>query len=77
MALTARRKAPVPGGKAPHHPQIQPDDLPAPHPDVARMGVGVEERVVENLLDVVLRQLDPDFLHVVPVLLQAFPSSRE
>ena len=53
--------------QAAHVPQIDVDDPPITDNHVARMRVGVEEPVVENLRRIVVEHLRPDFLQVVPV----------
>ena len=40
--------------------EVEPDDAAASHPDVAGVRVGVEEAVVNNLLDVVLAEPPPE-----------------
>ena len=56
---------------AAHHAEVEPDDLPALHADVAGMGVGVEEAVDRDLADVVVHELDGDLVEIIPVGAQA------
>ena len=53
--------------QATHVPQIDVNDPPVADNHIARMRVGVEKPVVENLRRVVVEHLRPDFLQVVPV----------
>ena len=56
---------------AAHHAEVEPDDLPALHADVAGMGVGVEKAVDRDLADVVVHELDGDLVEIIPVGAQA------
>ena len=53
--------------QAAHVPQVDVDNPPIADNHVARMRVGVEKPMVENLRRVVVEHLRPDFLQVVPV----------
>ena len=56
---------PLPVAEGAHHAHIQPDDLAVPHPQVAGVRIGMEESVVHDLLDVIVRQLGPDLAQIV------------
>ena len=60
----------VPLAQPAHHSQVEKDDLPLPDAEVPRMGIRVEEAVVDDLLDIIVRQLEADFLQVVAVVRQ-------
>ena len=52
---------------AAHHAEVEPDDLPALHADVAGVGVGVEEAVDRDLADIVVHELDGDLVEIIAV----------
>ena len=57
--------------KATHHAEVEPDDATIPHPDVAGVRVGMEEAVVDNLLDVILAEPLPKHGHIDAARAQA------
>ena len=52
---------------ASHHAEVEPDDLPVLHADVAGVRIGVEEAVDRDLSDIVVHELDGDLVEVVAV----------
>ena len=53
-----------------HHTEVEPNDAPVSHPDVAGMGVCMEKSILDDLLDVVLAKLPAERIHVVTALPQ-------
>ena len=52
---------------ASHHAEVEPDDLPVLHADVAGVRIGVEEAVDRDLADIVVHELDGDLVEVIAV----------